>query len=137
MVGKTLQQAILRYESGENCFPWQKSTGNVCDHARSLTAIYIIPSLFSSSTSYNLSPLIDEGELKNEILQHRSISNGELFISHNSSVGRVSVCFTPESKSGRSGSMGKVMDRTNTLPKVCDNSYAKNEIECAVCVPQL
>lgn len=133
---KTLQLAVLRFYSGENCYPWQKQSTNACNQTRTLSPGYLSAASFSVD-NYNFSSLITQQELKNGFARLSSVSNSELYVSQDSTTGRFSVCFTPESKQGREGGMGKLRDRTNLSAGSCDNSYARDESNCNVCVPQL
>lgn len=132
---KTIHSAVLRYNSGENCFPWQKHTNGTCSRTRTLSATYLSPTSFGTG-NYNFSALISRQELKSNFIQHSSVANLELVVSYDTTASRFSVCFTPESKFGRKGGMGKVMDRSNTTEYAsCDNSYTRNESNCNICIP--
>jgi len=134
---KTLQQAVLRYYSGENCYPWQYLTNSTtCVRNKSLTAAYIVPSSFTAG-DYNFSALITKQELKPLFSGRPSVVNSEFFVSWSTAKSRFSVCFNPESKAGRSGAIGKNMNITNLAAMNCKTSYSIDQTDCHICVPQL
>lgn len=132
---RNLVQSTLRYYSGENCYPWQKNqTTGACSATQTLGGYYVAATRFNSGGHFY--PLMAQ-ELKTYFPNRKSIQAQELYVSYESTSGRFSVCFTPESKAGRTGAMGVIKNRSNTAAGTCNNSYSRTQANCNICAPTL
>ena len=138
---QTLLGALDRFQASFGCYPWQWS-GTACSVAAPAalsnggTGELVSPTTFASG---NLLQITTMDELKSQFQSRNTITQSELWLSVNA-VGQASVCFEPESLTGRGGSLGPIRDELNGTPGTPDCSAAYVKIDgtsaCAVCVPQ-
>jgi len=123
-----LLNAYERYFTSFGCYPWEDAdcSGTVDPSAEAVT--------FGANSNSQL--LVDNNELKTQFTTRSSITDSELLVTEAVPGGEVSVCFEPESSSGRSGSFGNLQNDTNSslTAVTCTGDYP--DFTCYVCVPQ-
>lgn len=124
-----LLNAYERYYATYGCYPWELS-GSTCTPS-TITAVN--PSFAAGGNSIDL---ITKSELKTQFSTRASVTKLELKVTKDASTGLVSVCFTPESTTGRNGGSGSIMNNTNSAAGSCSGSYAVGDASCNVCLPQ-
>jgi prepilin-type N-terminal cleavage/methylation domain-containing protein len=100
---RELYNAYTRYYASYNCYPQE---GANCVNA-TMTWGFTNSSNALNMTS-GIFPMISSGELKPAFSGKQTIVKGEIH-THQSANDQMSVCFSPESKSARNGSMGQIM----------------------------
>jgi prepilin-type N-terminal cleavage/methylation domain-containing protein len=124
-----LLNAYERYYATFGCYPWELS-GTTC------TASAISATNPSFSSGGNSLDLITKEELKSQYSGRVSVTKTEMFVTK-ASNGQLSVCFTPESQSGRSGGqLGPLKNQTNSATGSCGATYSASDASCNVCLPQ-
>ena len=131
----TMLGALDRFQSSFGCYPWAW-TGTACG-AGVFTAGAITTSSFSTG---QLRELMLKNELKDVFSSRSTITNSEMYISL-SSTHQASICFEPESNTGRGGGFGPIRNSLNTAAGTsCITATYLGTITgtstCAVCVPQ-
>jgi len=132
-----LLNAHERYFTTFGCYSWSNSATGCVSTALGNAAV-AAPSTFAAGygvANFN-GDLITKEELKTQFSGRSTITKEELYVTE-STIGQVSVCFVPESKSARAGSLGPLKSNTNgVITPSCAATYAKTETTCSVCVPQ-
>ena len=126
-----LLNAYERYFTTFGCWPWERPSGVPCD--TSLGMATVAP---SSAVGGDLTELTAREEIKTQFVDRTSIVNNWFAVTE-AATAQVSVCFVPESVSARTGGMGPIRMRDNTVGTTdCTDAYSDAELDCAVCVPQ-
>lgn len=124
-----LLNAYERYYTSFGCYPWDDDApctgpGSAMDATN--------PSFAVGGDS---EALVTTEELKSQFPDRDTIVDNELFVTE-APTGQVSICFSPESESGRGGGLGPIMDQNNSGTGSCGATYAASDATCNVCVPQ-
>lgn len=135
-----LLNAHERYFTTFGCYSWANTATTGCGTTALGSAVIATTATFSPGYGVALfnGDLVTKEELKTQFSSRSTIAKSELYVTE-SNIGQVSVCFVPESKSGRAGGLGPTKNNTNTgasTPATCDGSYDKTSTTCSVCVPQ-
>lgn len=132
-----LLNAYERYFTTFECYPWANSdTG--CGSTSLGSAVVATAATFDPGYGVDLfnGDLITKEELKSQFASRSTITNQELYVTEASNQ-QISVCFVPESKSGRAGGLGPNVNNTNTGEATgCAADYDKTDATCSVCMPQ-
>lgn len=125
--------AYERYYTTYNCYPWDTGAPK-CTAESTITS----PTNPDFTTGGNSADLILQGELKDQFANRDSVQDNELWFVEEASTRQVSVCFEPESRSGRQEGQGPTVDQYNQLPATCSipASPSYPDGSCYVCVPQ-
>ncbi len=137
-----LLSAYERYFSTFQCYPWDSGAPNCSTITDSSRPGPSRPNFDTDWSGTGDTELLTQGEIKPQFADRGTVSNSELWMGEN--VDRqITVCFEPESKSGRSGGYG---DITCELPGISStvldcgtqgyqggNDTTEN---CWVCLPQ-
>jgi prepilin-type N-terminal cleavage/methylation domain-containing protein len=129
---RELLTAYDRYFTSYQRYPWDESTVAFANKPGVMIAVQ--PGYVADTD--NSWYLIEMNEIKPNFFTRTALRNNELVVSMSAS-GNESVCFEPESKSGRSGGMAPIKTRFNTVPSPthdCDLAYGSST-ECFVCLP--
>lgn len=146
---KTILDAVDRFQATFGCYPWQWNPTNQNCTATVPTALAINGSgngVAADASAFGstgpLYQLMQRDELRTQFTSRASITEGKLWLSVNSS-NQASLCFEPESQSGRTGGFGPIRNAKNALTSptaACTGSYSGTAISqtttCAVCLPQ-
>ena len=127
-----LLNAHERYFTTFGCYSWKNDAGD-CAGA-SLTGANLVDTTSFASGGFNYDLTVKE-EIKTQFSTRESVTKNEMYLTE-AANGQVSVCYSPESKSGRAGGLGPIMDQTNVATGSCGASYAVSDATCNVCVPQ-
>lgn len=139
----TMLGALDRFQSSFGCYPWQWVVStSTCNNATPLTSTAVTAATFSltSTPPGVLSQLLAKSELKDVFSSRSTITNSEMFISVANSL--ASICYEPESNTGRGGGFGPLRNSLNTAAgTTCTSAtYTGAALTatstCAVCVPQ-
>lgn len=125
-----LLSAYERYFTTYQCYPWD-TLAPKCSTI--ITASRTVPTNPDFTLTGDDVDLMNQGELKSQFGNRNTVTNNELWASENDDR-QVSVCFEPESKTGRLGGMGVLRNQTNDSELDCAGSYPDST--CWVCVPQ-
>lgn len=131
-----LLNAYERYYTTFGCWTWEND-GTGCVPRSGAFAAAVNPDFSAAGAGDgNSFQLLQAEEVKPQFVTRRTIDDGELYVYKNSSQ-QTSVCFTPESQSGRSGGLGPIRTDTNgSTGTSCAASFSVHEPTCNVCVPQ-
>lgn len=135
-----LLNAHERYFTTFGCYAWNMNIATgVCGSGVTPNATIITAATFTTAAgglaglNYDL---VTKEEIKTQFSTRSTVTNQEMYITE-ASNNQVSVCFVPESKSGRSGGLGPNRTNTNAGPATgCLAAYSKTDATCSVCVPQ-
>lgn len=125
--------AYERYFTTYQCYPWDTlapACSNVVTASRTAA---VNPNLTTAGGDYEL---INQGELKGQFANRTSVANSELFVNENATTRQASVCFEPESRTGRQSGMGPLRDNLNVASTTCFSPTSYPDSSCYVCVPQ-
>jgi prepilin-type N-terminal cleavage/methylation domain-containing protein len=125
--------AYGRYYGSFKCFPWDPGAPDCTGESDSRLLTATVTDFYETGVDYEL---ITQGKLKKQFANKRSIERGELLVSHDNDR-RVSVCFEPESKKGRTGSFIPLMDNINQIPVAgnqCADLDGYPDESCFICV---
>ncbi|MEN8253106.1 MAG: prepilin-type N-terminal cleavage/methylation domain-containing protein [Patescibacteria group bacterium] len=130
----TLLKALDRYQVSFGCYPWAYTAGSGCGTTTlGVSALVVSDGDFDGSG--RLAELLNQDELKSQFTSRNSVTGSSLYISETDD--QVSICFTPESKTARSGNLGPVVTDVNSGTGVCSATPdGSHEATCNVCVPQ-
>lgn len=119
-----------RYFGAFKCHPWDPGAPDCSgeDNSRQYTAT--VPDFSESGIDYQLT---EQGFLKPQFANRRSIRKGELLVSTNDER-RVSVCFEPQSRKGRIASPLGLRDSTNQTNQECADPDGYPDLSCYVCL---
>lgn len=130
-----LLTAYERYYSTHFCYPWDIGAPD-CTTPNPLPA----PVNPDFSSGGNSEDLLVQDEIKPQFPTRRTIRNNELWLSEAADTRLASICFEPESRTGRLGGFGPIRTQNNQyLPPASCNippnpSYPDSS--CYVCIPQ-
>ena len=117
------------------CWTWEND-GTGCVPRSGAFAVAANPDFTAGTADGNSFQLLQAEEMKPQFVTRRTIVDDELYVFKNGSQ-QVSVCFTPESTSGRTGGLGSIMTDTNSATGTsCAATFTVHEATCNVCVPQ-
>lgn len=135
-----LLNAYERYFTTFGCYPWNMPAGGPCGTGNVPNATVVTAATFTTATGSLAglnTDLITKEEMKAQYQKRNTVTNQELYVTEHATNHQVSVCFVPESKSGRSGGEGPMMDNTNVAAATgCAGAYVKTDATCSICVPQ-
>lgn len=131
-----LLNAYERYYTTFGCWTWEND-GTGCVPRSGAFAAAANPDFSAAGTADgNSFQLLQAEEVKPQFVTRRTIVDNELYVFKNGSQ-QVSVCFTPESKSGRGGGLGPIRTDTNgSTGTSCAATFSVHEATCNICVPQ-
>jgi prepilin-type N-terminal cleavage/methylation domain-containing protein len=122
---RELYSAYTRYYASFECYPGEHSGSN-CIMDTEFSWVQADQGLVAA----DITELITAGELKTVFSSKDSLSDLRV----NQDVGdNIAVCYSPESKSGRSGGMGDVLT-TSFTPGSCPTTLNGWSATCVVCV---
>jgi prepilin-type N-terminal cleavage/methylation domain-containing protein len=133
-----LLSAYERYYSTFQCYPWDDGAPQCAGDDDADRTAEVNPWLGTDTEDFEL---ITQGELKAQFTNRDSIQSSELWVIEDVDK-NVTVCFEPESKSGREGGYGTLNgDITSSIePNDCSSDpYAggdDNTATCWICLPQ-
>lgn len=133
-----LLAAYERYFTTYQCYPWETTGVKPCNNSPRYRTTATNPNLSSSTQDYDL---INQGELKAQFQNRESVttttpSSERLWVSEQATTRQTSVCYEPESRSGRQGGLGPTRNRLNAAAATCAVPGAYPDGTCYVCVPQ-
>lgn len=139
-----LLNAYERYNATFGCYPWNSGSAQTVTCGTTIRSAAVNADFTTVTADGRLLPSLGgtnySGEIKPQFATRASIADTDvrkrLWISETAD-GRVSVCFEPESQTGRTGGMGKLQNNTNTATTTITcgiGSYPT--ADCYVCVPQ-
>jgi len=141
----TLAAANDRFLATFSCYPWYFD-GTECLAASQVTGLAV-----GMATPYDVDDTTFETaaganywiEVNDEIKEQfktRSSITGAMLTMFEDADGQLSVCFTPESNSSRTGGLGPIVSWQNVLAPdaavACAADYDKDDDACKVCVPK-
>lgn len=133
-----LLSAYERYYTTFQCYPWDTLAPNCSTVITASRTGATNPDFGTGGDDYEL---VTQGELKQQFTTRSTIDNDELWISENATTRQSTVCFEPESKTGRQGGYGDLSQSavgTGTSPN-CTAAYVgggASTQSCWVCLPQ-
>lgn len=135
-----LLNAHERYFTTFGCYAWNmNTTTGVCGTGVVPAAAVVTTATFTTAAgglagmNYDL---LTKEELKTQFSTRSTVTRSEMYLTQ-AANGQVSICFVPESKSGRGGGLGPNMNNTNTAAATgCAGAYSTSDATCSVCVPQ-
>lgn len=137
----TLLGALDRFQASFGCYPWYFDDTTSACQATPLTGFdYTTAPVAIADTDFatggSLAPVADNEELKTQFATRRTVVNSELYLSEDT-TGQASICFVPESNTGRNGGFGPIVLQDNTTGVTdCTTAYDSTDDDCNVCVPQ-
>lgn len=136
----TLLSAFDRFQASFGCYPWYFDLAAGTCGATTFdftTSTAIDTADFAAAGAFEA--ITNNEELKSQFSTRNTVTDNELYIYEDlAGNGQVSVCFVPESQTGRSGAFGPIVDNTNDPAAVtdCSTAYDVADDDCNVCVPQ-
>ena len=128
-----LLSAYERYYSTFQCYPWDIGAPS-CSTVIAATRTTAVNPWTGTDTEDE--ELVTQGELKSQFPGRSTIAASELFMSEDALDRQVTVCFEPESKSGRQGGYGSLSGNdTGGGTADCTGAY-DTTTTCYVCLPQ-
>ena len=124
-----LLNAYERYYTTYGCSPWERS-GGLCAPS---TITAVSPSFAAGENSEDL---ITVNELKPQFAKRASVTKLELKVTKDPTTSLVSVCYTPESVTSRTGGNGPIMNSENTSAGTGTGAYSVADPNCNICLPQ-
>ncbi|MBI4100339.1 prepilin-type N-terminal cleavage/methylation domain-containing protein [Candidatus Microgenomates bacterium] len=134
-----LLNAIERFYASFQCYPWE---WDGADCTATPLGGPIAVNAASFGVAGDLEWLLTNNELKAEFERRDAVDDQLLCMTADATTDVVSVCFEPESQTGRSGGLGPTRNVTNdAVSTTCANAYAGGICsggfaDCWVCVPQ-
>lgn len=130
-----LLNAYERFYTTFGCHTWDYAAG--CVGAVAMTTA-VNPDF---AVNGNSEQLILKQELKEQFITRDAVRRQLLWVSEQAGTKLVSVCFEPESQTGRNSGFGPLRNISNTAVASCSGAYRgqtanPGEITCFVCVPQ-
>lgn len=133
-----LLNAHERYFTTFGCYSWANSA-TVCGSTVLGNAVIATAATFAPGYGVALfnGDLITKEELKTQFSSRSTVTKSELYVTENATNHQVSICFVPESKTGRAGGLGPTKNNTNSAASTtCASAYLVSDTGCSVCVPQ-
>ena len=131
-----LLNAYERYYSTFGCFPWSRDVvGKKCNVPATTRTGPENPNFALDTKDKDL---VTTEEVKTQVSTRFSGDYALKFWITQTTQGQVSICFEPESKAARDGSLGATKEITNTTAAACTGNYTGggNGATCYVCIPQ-
>ena len=143
-----LMNAVERFYASYQCYPWDLAA---CDNTVVLAGATDTPTMDLTAAGEIMTQLLAKNELKTQFSDRvntvGNVSYQKLWVVEDGWVsgvaGSVSVCFEPESKTGRSGGLGRMRDQVSfTTSAVVADCSTTNYLGggagalCWICVPQ-